>query len=365
MRRQSLIIAGTAVLTAFLAGAFTWYISSLPTHRPDFAMMWQAMRQANPYDRAALNAALNWESKYPVAFVYPPTAMPFFGLLALLSMRVALTSWAVLSGAAMALAARSKWAPLLLLTPPVLWSIPGGQTSVLQGSILLGSLLLLRRPILAGVLLGVALCLKPQLALAFPLLLLIDRKWNVLAATVVTGAAIAVLSAIIFGPSAWLEWARSLPAFLTLHEAMPVLQRNEIAPGLPIWVRAIALLAGAWTGAMALRHGNPIEAFVIAAGAGLIGSAHAMGYEFAMLAATAPALIARRRWSASAIILLLMTPGFIWFGLPPSPFRLLAVLLLIAAAVADGLFTSQRDTDLASVAMRHDNANEMLKEPAG
>jgi hypothetical protein len=247
----------------------------------------------------------------------------------------------------------------------VLWSIPGGQTSVLQGSILLGSLLLLRRPILAGVLLGIALCLKPQLALAFPLLLLIDRKWNVLAATVVTGAAIAVLSAIIFGPSAWLEWARSLPAFLTLHEAMPVLQRNEIAPGLPIWVRAIALLAGAWTGAMALRHGNPIEAFVIAAGAGLIGSAHAMGYEFAMLAATAPALIARRRWSASAIILLLMTPGFIWFGLPPSPFRLLAVLLLIAAAVADGLFTSQRDTDLASVAMRHDNADEMLKEPAG
>ena len=352
MRRDKLVFAATAVLTAALAGLFTWYISSLPEHRPDFAMMWQAMRLEKPYDHAALNAALRWESRYPVAFVYPPTAMPFFGALALLPMRVALTVWAALSGAALALASRSKWSPLLLLLPPVLWAIPGGQTSVLQGSVLLGAILLLKQqPRWSGVLLAIALCLKPQLALAFPLLLLIERKWEVLAWTGATVAVTAILSALLFGPSAWIDWARSLPQFLRLHEATALLQRNEIAPGLPLWLRSFALLAGSWAGAWALRRGNPIEAFVIAAGAGLIGSAHAMGYEFAMFAAACPALLRRRKWSASAIILFLMTPGFIWVGLPAFPFRLLALLMLVAAAAADGPLGARKEGPNANPAL--------------
>jgi len=78
-----------------------------------------------------------------------------------------------------------------------------------------------------------------------------------------------------------------------------------------------------------------VEAFLIASAAALIGSLHAMGYEFAMLAPACPALIARRRWSASAIFVFLLIPGFIWFGLPPHPFRLLAVLWLAGAAIVD------------------------------
>jgi hypothetical protein len=226
-------------------------------------------------------------------------------------------------------------------------------------------LLLLRRPILAGFLLGLALCLKPQLAIAFPLLLLIDRRWTVLSATILTFAFTALLSAALFGSSAWVEWARSLPAFLSLHEATAVLRRNEIAQGLPLWLRALAVIAGAWAGAKALRRGKPVEAFVLAAGTELIGSAHAMGYEFAMFAAAAPALIAGRKWSASAIIVFLMVPGFIWFGLPPFPFRLLALLLLLVAAAVDGLFSRPRDAELASAARPHDNAADMVKEPAG
>jgi Glycosyltransferase family 87 len=337
MSRDRVILGATACLTALLAGYFVWYISSLPTHRPDFAMMWTGMQRANPYDQSALRAALSWESRYPVAFVYPPTALPIFGGLALLPMRTALTLWGVLSAAAMALASRSKWAPFLLLTPPVLWAIPGGQTSVLQGAVLLGCLLLLRHPIVAGVLLGLALCLKPQLALAFLLLLLINRRWAVLAAAGATVAASALLSAILFGPMQWTEWLRTLPGFLSLHEGNSLLRRNEIAFGLPLWVRMIALVGGAWMAAKALRQGNLFEAYVLASAAGLIGSAHAMGYEFAIFAPAAPALIAQRRWSASAIIAFLFTPGFIWLGLPPFPFRFLALLLLVAAATVDGI----------------------------
>lgn len=346
MSRDRMVLLATALLTALLAGAFTWYISSLPTHRPDFAMMWKAMQLSNPYDRTALNAALNWESKFPVAFVYPPTAMPIFELLGLLPMRVALTLWAVVSALAMALASRSKWTALLLITPAVLWAIPGGQTSVLQGSILLGAVLLMQRPVAAGLLFGIALCLKPQLALAFPLLLAINRRWDVVLTTIATVAGITILSAAIFGAHQWLEWTKSLPAFLNLHESMRLLQRNEIAPGFPVWARALALLVGSWAAATALRRGNRVEAFVIAVGTGLLSSAHAMGYEFAMFAAAAPALLARRGWSSSAIFLFLLTPGLIWFGLPPWPFRLLALLLLVTAAVVDGVLNDWSNANL-------------------
>jgi hypothetical protein len=295
------------------------------------------MQQANPYDQTTLNAALNWESKYPVAFVYPPTALPVFGALALLPMRVALTLWGSVSAAAMALASRSKWAPLLLLTPPVLWTIPGGQTSVLQGAALLGCLLLLHRPSAAGVLLGLALSLKPQLGLGFFLLLLIDRRWSVAIIACATVGTLALLSAALFSPYQWIEWIRALPAFLSLHEGNEILRHNEIAAGLPLWLRLFALVGGAWLASQAVRRGNLAEAFVLASAAGLINSPHAMGYEFAMFAAAAPALITRRGWSASAIILFLVTPGFIWLGLPSIPFRFLSLLLLVAAAVVDGL----------------------------
>ncbi|HEX8840992.1 MAG TPA: glycosyltransferase family 87 protein [Sphingomicrobium sp.] len=365
MRRHRVTVLGAAVLTAVLAGSFTWYISGLPTHRPDFAMMWAAMQLRDPYDRAALVAALHWEAKFPVAFVYPPTALPLFGLLGLMSMRAALVLWAAVSAAAMALASRSRWAPFLLLTPPMLWAIPGGQTSVLLGAILLGCLLLLDRPVLSGLLLGFALCLKPQVALALPLLLAVERRWDVLVAAAATFALMAALSALLFGPAEWVQWARSLPAFIRLHEANPLLHRNEIAPGLPLWIRAAALLAGGVLAAIALRRGNPVEAFAIAAGAGLVGSAHAMGYEFAMFVPTLPALIGRRGWSASAIILFVMIPGFIWFGLPPFPFRFLALLLLMAAAAVDGLLAPRAQPELASAGPAHENDGEMVKEPCG
>ena len=361
VRRNHLIILGSAVVTAAIAAVFTWHVSGLPTHRPDFAMMWRALQLPNPYDRAALDAALHWEAKYPVAFVYPPTALPIFGLFSLLTLRAALTLWATLSAASLALAARSKWTPLLLLTPSLLWAIPGGQTSVLIGSILLGSLLLLRdRPWLSGVLLGVALSLKPQLALAFPLLLLIDRRWHALIAAIGTFLGAALLSAVLFGPLEWVEWIRSLPGFIDLHASNPLLRRNEIALGLPLWLRACAIAIGAWASARALQRGNRVEAFVIASCAGLIGSAHAMGYEFAMLAPACPALIAKRGWAASAIFLFLLIPGFIWFGLPAFPSRLVAVLALWSAAAFDGVFAERPRSEPAPAAMPSDRADRAI-----
>jgi hypothetical protein len=333
---DGLFIAGASALTGLLAALLAWHVSGSPAAHPDFAMTWTAVQQPRPYDQAHLNAVLNWGARLEAAFAYPPTALPIYGALATLPMRLALALWAVISGLAMGLASRSKWSPLLILVPAVLWALPGGQTSVLLGSLLLGSLLVARYPALSGILAGIALSVKPQVALVVPLALLIDRRWAALLWACITFAAMALLSALIFGPSQWIDWYHSLPRFLKRLELNTFWRANEISFGLPIWSRAVALIGGGWLAARALRRDNPVEAFVIATGAALIGSVHALGYEFAMFAAAAPALIARRQWSSPAMILFMLMPVLIWAGLPALPWRLIALLLLVCAAAVDG-----------------------------
>jgi len=355
--REALLIAGASALTGLLAGLLAWHVSGTAGAHPDFAMTWTAVQLPSPYDPARLNAVLNWGPRLEAAFAYPPTALPIYGALALLPMRLALAIWAAISGAAMGLASRWKWSPLLILLPAVLWALPGGQTPVLLGSLLLASLLLVRNPALSGILVGIALCVKPQVALVVPLALLIDRRWAVVLWAGITFFAVALVSALIFGPWQWMDWFQSLPGFLKRLELNPFWRANEISFGLPVWIRAVALLAGGWLAARALRRDNPVEAFVIAAGTALIGSVHALGYEFAMFAPAAPALIARRGWASSATILFFVMPVLIWAGLPPNPWRPVVLLLLVCAAVADGAFDLHPRTALKRLAPRARPAN--------
>src|SRR5207248_2938989 len=277
--------AAVIIATAASAGLLAWYVSGLPTAQPDFAMLWMGTQLANPYDQRALMAALNRGSEHAVAFMYPPSSLPILAPFAWAPFRSALVAWAVISGAAMAAVSRSKWSPLLILTPAVLWALPGGQTSVLLGSLLFGSLQLLsRRPMFSGVLLGIAVALKPQFALILPIAFLIERKWVALAAAGVTFFALCVASAVMFGLWQWPEWAHAVPAYLTLHADNPALRHNEIAFGLPLWLRGLCLIGGAWLTVRSLRNGDQLDAFVTSVGLALIASAHAMGYEFAMFA---------------------------------------------------------------------------------
>ena len=334
--RDCLLVLGASALTALFAGLIAWRVSGTSGAHPDFAMTWTAAQQTNPYDPAALNSVLNWGARDEAAFAYPPTALSIYGAFALLPLRVGLLVWAALSGMAMGLASRSRWSPLLLLVPAVLWALPGGQASVLLGSLLLGSLLLLRRPVPAGILLGIALSLKPQLALVVPIALLVDRRWPVLISATITYSLFALVSALIFGPAQWLHWIQSLPGFLARLEANPFWRVNEIVFGLPLWLRTAIQIVGGWLAAQAIRRESSVEAFVIAVSAGLLGSPHAMGYEFAMFAPAVPALLAGKEWSAPATVIFLLVPVLIWAGLPAYPFRLLAVGLLAAATAVDG-----------------------------
>jgi hypothetical protein len=94
-------------------------------------------------------------------------------------------------------------AACLAAIPAVWWALGWGQNSFLTGSLMAtGTLLMRRRPLLAGAAFG-ALCFKPHFGVLIPVALIAGRHWRG-----VLGAAISVLvlsaaSAAIFGLSAW------------------------------------------------------------------------------------------------------------------------------------------------------------------
>jgi len=134
------------------------------------------------------------------AFFYPPAYLLLCWPLALLPYGAALLAW--LSGStAAAVVLLRRWAkdvPWVALSAfPALWlNLGNGQNAALFTAIMAGGCLLLpRRPILAGLVFGL-LVMKPQLAIALPVLLAAAGRWKTLGAM---GAGAAVLCA-----AAWL-----------------------------------------------------------------------------------------------------------------------------------------------------------------
>lgn len=88
-------------------------------------------------------------------------------------------------------------------TPSVLISLGVGQNGALVAALIAWTLLLLdRRPVLAGIALGL-LTIKPQFGLIFPLLLALTGRWRVFSAAATTVLALVALSWAAFGAESW------------------------------------------------------------------------------------------------------------------------------------------------------------------
>ena len=101
----------------------------------------------------------------------------------------------------------------ILLSPAVVFCLISGQNSLATTAILLIIMTYLdRRPLLAGLLIGI-LTLKPQLGLLFPVMLAASGRWRAFSVAAVTALVIAAATAAVFGPQAWIDFIREgLPA---------------------------------------------------------------------------------------------------------------------------------------------------------
>jgi hypothetical protein len=287
--------------------------------RPDFAIIWGAQHSAHPYCTKAsvhaLGSAVN-------CFAYPPTTLLLTWPLKAIPYPAAYLTWAVVSACAFVLSLRTLVAPLALLMPAVLMAALIGQTTLLMAALLVSAAQLEVRPIAAGVLYGLAACLKPQVGLLIPVFLVAAGQWRTILAALVTASILCGASVALYSVHIWTDWASSLPAFLAANDAAWA-HRYLSLPGAG---RPLALALGALMAFVAGRQKRPFEGLLICIGAAFLGSLHALDYDQAILAPLAVA--AARRSGVFGIALLVP------FAFAPSRLATLAVTLLASGALA-------------------------------
>lgn len=99
---------------------------------------------------------------------------------------------------------------LVLALPLTAWNFLMGQSGFLTAALFGASLLfLVRRPVLAGVLIG-CLSYKPQFGVLFPIALVAANQWRTIPAAAATILALAAFSIAVFGIEPWLMFPREL-----------------------------------------------------------------------------------------------------------------------------------------------------------
>lgn len=293
---------------------------------PDFYVFWTAARHWQaPYDPAIvaqLLAGLHLKGVWP--FAYPPTFLVFAWPFAQLPLAVAYPLWAGLESALFIYAAshlvKPVWATAALaLAPVVFFSAELGQTSLLVGAAAIGGWVMRdKRPALAGVLFGLAACIKPQAMLLAPIVLW--GRWRMLGWMAATGAAL-VLASLGFGWRRWLEWPQALAAFKALVPMTDRINPSALvtAPG---WAALVLAALTACVGvALAAKSRDLVGLFA----GGLCLTPYAHAYDLAPLAPLALAwLVAPKAygWGRAA------AGGALLAGLVATP---AAALWLVAA----------------------------------
>jgi hypothetical protein len=260
----------------------------------DFVSFYAAARLAATQGAAAaydpaLHAAAQ-QAVFPLAhygyttFLYPPAFLVLCLPLALLPYTVALAAWLATGLAALAAAMRSLlpeggWLPLLAF-PALLVNAGHGQNAMLTAACFAGFMALGdRMPLLAGAVLG-GLVIKPQLAIAIPLILLCARRWHALAGAGLSAALLCAGAMLVLGADAWRAFAAVAPA----GGPMLALGLNGFAK-MPT-VFAAARLVGGGVGVAAFAQAAVAVGVLAVAGA-LAARRPGAGAEGALMAAAA------------------------------------------------------------------------------
>lgn len=195
-------------------------------HRPmllDFMSFWAAGRlalggtPAAAFDLIAVQKVQQTvlgPSPATMPFPYPPAFLLVVAPLAALPYFPALVLWVIGTGALYLRAAR-RWAavPVAAAQPAGLINAMIGQNGfLLSGLFLWGVSRLERRPMVAGLTLGL-LIVKPQIAFLLPVAVIAVRAWPAIAGAVASGGALVLGSLLVFGWQSYAAFFAQLPQY--------------------------------------------------------------------------------------------------------------------------------------------------------
>lgn len=157
-------------------------------------------------------------------YSYPPVAMLLSLPLALFPFLSALVLWTA-AGILLCvrmlqthLSPRMAWIAVLA-APASFWNVISGQNGFFTAALFAGGMFLLpRRPVPAGILLGM-LCYKPQLGLLLPVALAAGGHWKSFFAAAATVIALVVASLAAFGPETWMAFLTQMRLQQDIFEA--------------------------------------------------------------------------------------------------------------------------------------------------
>ncbi len=222
----------------------------------DFTVFWTATRMdpAQLYDAWAMTEAqreLVGGQPGLRPFTNPPAALPWLAPFGELPFVPGLVGWVVFGLTAYFLAARQyvRGPGLLLLAiSPLVWISAGtGQLSLLLGAALMTAVAVLpTRPIVAGVLFGLAATVKPHVILLAPLALVAAREWRALGAALLAGAVVGLACLALQGPQLWLDWIEATRSFPALVEAEGLADSGVTPSSIPApgWAQPVVLAMG-------------------------------------------------------------------------------------------------------------------------
>jgi alpha-1,2-mannosyltransferase len=224
-RAYSLILLGfyCVAIVAWIAMADGWIDRNGKPIGTDFSNVYAAGvltlegHASDAYDPALQHAAEKRVFGPETPFFgwhYPPFFLIAAAALATLPYAWALLAWMAVTfpaylAAMRAICHRRETLLTAAAFPAVFVNLGHGQNGFLTAALLGGALLWLdRRPVLAGVLLGV-LAYKPQFGILIPLVLLVTGRWSVIAAACGTIAALSAVTWFALGTPVWTAFAGS------------------------------------------------------------------------------------------------------------------------------------------------------------
>lgn len=278
-------VYSAALLVLFAALLITWgWVSKGFTDatisRPgsDFSVFWGASHLAltqgplHAYDVGQLTAViaqygtLGQGSTVVLPWLYPPTfllmVLPFsllpLGLSYLLFLlatgAIYLRSVAALLGTG-PLWRQGLWLPVIASPATIIAAVMGQNSLLTAGLAAFAVYWVEKRPVLAGVLIGV-LAIKPQLAMLFPLALIAARAWKTFASAALTAVLFAAASVAVCG------W-ETVPAFL---ENAQWARAHYMEGGITAWRGMPTPLAAARLGGVSIGGAYVVQALVALGG---------------------------------------------------------------------------------------------------